>query len=195
MARGRRLANGGKYQMATKRIDRTRRSEGINPSTTSSGQTRFNTGRGQRSQTGNQIFSNTFEKTNVWLKDIAAELQTDDQHRAYVALRAVLQTLRDRLPLQEAIQLGSQLPLLVRGFYYEGWNALDLPIKYSRDEFVAQVSSYFENERAIDAVAVIRAVFTVLQRYISHGEMEDVFGSLPEAMRELFTLPEEQPVS
>jgi len=30
-------------------------------------------------------------------------------------------TLRDRLTVDEAVNLGAQLPMLVRGFYYEGW--------------------------------------------------------------------------
>ena len=42
-------------------------------------------------------------------------------HKAYLALRTVLHALRDRLTLEEAVQLGAQLPMLVRGFYYEGW--------------------------------------------------------------------------
>lgn len=181
--------------MATRRIEKKQDQSNDQNHDASSEQIRFNTGRRRRAESGTEIFSKTFQKTNVWLREIAQELETDDPHRAYVSLRAVLQTLRDRLPLKEAIELGSQLPMLVRGFYYERWNALDLPIKYNREEFVSQVESYFENESGIDPNEVIRAVLIVLNRYISEGQMRDVRVSFPKEIRELFEIYEEQPVS
>ena len=45
-----------------------------------------------------EIFSNTIQKTHAWLKDIMEALGWQDRHKAYLALRAVLQTLRDLWP-------------------------------------------------------------------------------------------------
>jgi uncharacterized protein (DUF2267 family) len=75
-------------------------------------------------------FDKTIEKTNVWLGELQAVLTWDDRERAYHALRAVLHALRDRLPPHEAVDLGAQLPMLVRGFYYDGWHPADKPLKY-----------------------------------------------------------------
>jgi uncharacterized protein (DUF2267 family) len=59
---------------------------------------------------------------------------------SYLALRAVLHTLRDRLIVDEAIDLGAQLPMLVRGFYYENWQSVGKPLKYRhKEEFLNQV--------------------------------------------------------
>jgi uncharacterized protein (DUF2267 family) len=65
------------------------------------------------SSTGLPVFDETIQKTNTWLKDISQKLGSD-RHRAYQALRAVLHCLRDRLTMDEAAQLGDQLPMLVR---------------------------------------------------------------------------------
>ena len=73
------------------------------------------------SSTGLEVFDETVHKTNIWLKEIAQVLGPD-RHRAYNALRAVLHCLRDRLTVDEAAQLGDQLPMLVRGIYYEAWH-------------------------------------------------------------------------
>jgi uncharacterized protein (DUF2267 family) len=65
------------------------------------------------------VFEQTLQKTNEWLTRLATELAGDDRQLAYRALRASLHALRDRLIVDEAAHLGAQLPLLVRGIYYE----------------------------------------------------------------------------
>jgi uncharacterized protein (DUF2267 family) len=67
------------------------------------------------SMTGLDVFDRTLQETNVGLKELMEDLHCDDRQKAYLALRAVLHALRDRLPVHEAVQLGAQLPLLVRG--------------------------------------------------------------------------------
>jgi uncharacterized protein (DUF2267 family) len=71
--------------------------------------------------TGLDIFDSTIQKTNLWLKDMLEELGWEDRHKAYQGLRFPLHALRDCLTVEEAVQLAAQLPLLIRGVYYEGW--------------------------------------------------------------------------
>jgi uncharacterized protein (DUF2267 family) len=81
------------------------------------------------SATGLSVFDTTLQKTNHWLKELMRLLDWNDRQKAYLALRATLHALRDRLPLEETAQLGAQLPMLVRGFYYEGWDPGDKPVQ------------------------------------------------------------------
>lgn len=113
------------------------------------------------------------------------ELAWVDRHKAYLALRAVLRALRDRLSVDEAVDMGAQLPMLVRGLYYEEWRPHGRPIKYSRNEFLSQVAAQF-NEPDVDSEKITHAVFRVLSRKIAAGEIADVKGVLPKAMRELW---------
>jgi uncharacterized protein (DUF2267 family) len=71
------------------------------------------------SQTGLPEFDSALQKTNIWLKDLMEQLRCE-RHQAYFALRTVLHALRDHLTVDEVVGLGAQLPMLVRGFYYEG---------------------------------------------------------------------------
>lgn len=137
--------------------------------------------------THHELFSNTLQKTHLWLKDLMEELRWDDQHRAYLALRATLHALRDRLTVDEATHLGAQLPMLIRGFYYEGWSLAGKPVKERRkEEFCAHVKEYFKKEEDIDAEQIVRGVFKVLAKRVTEGEIEDVKHILPPELRELW---------
>src|SRR5690606_20300263 len=99
--------------------------------------------------TGLDVFDRTVHATNVWLKEVMEELQWDNRHRAYEALRGTLHTLRDQLTVEEATDLGAQLPMLIRGLYYEGWNPSKTPTKERRkEEFLHHVREAFRTTAA-----------------------------------------------
>src|SRR5690242_7474874 len=127
------------------------------------------------SATGLKVFDTTIQTTNIWLDDIMRELGWKDRHKAYHALRAVLQTLRDRLSVDEALQLSAQLPLLVRGVFFEGWHPADKPRKERHwDQFVAHVSESFALDTEVDPTKITRSVLKVLCRHIAQGEADSL---------------------
>jgi uncharacterized protein (DUF2267 family) len=140
------------------------------------------------SATGLSVFDSTIEKTNIWLNEIMDGLGWRERHRAYHALSAVLHALRDRLTIPEAADLGAQLPLLVRGIYYEGWHPSGKPVKErKKEEFVAHIAQAFRDDPLIDPEEVTRAVFRVLARHVTAGEIEEVKQMLPAELRELWS--------
>ena len=142
------------------------------------------------SASGLEVFDSTLHKTNLWLKEVMEALDLDNRRHAYLALRGVLQTLRDHLTLEEVAQLSAQLPLLVRGIYFEGWNPTDKPLKErGKGAFLSGV--YYAltpgfNDIDLDMEQVVRAVFGVLNQHVSPGELEDVRRLLPRAIRDLW---------
>lgn len=138
------------------------------------------------SATGLEVFDRTLQVTNTWLNEIG-EVVGPDKRRAYHALRAVLFALRDRLTIAEASHLSAQLPLLVRGIYWEAYRPVDKPERIrSREEFLAKVTEGFGQIEPMNAEECTRAVFAVLERHIPEGEMADVRQVLPEPIRSLF---------
>jgi uncharacterized protein (DUF2267 family) len=138
------------------------------------------------SATGLEVFDETLHKTNTWLKEIGQKLSVD-RHGAYQVLRAVLHCLRDRLTIHEAADLGDQLPMLVRGIYYEAWHPAGKPDKIrSRDEFLTGITTRIAMKQSIDAEKAARAVFCTLENHISLGEIRDVISVLPEEIRTLW---------
>jgi uncharacterized protein (DUF2267 family) len=134
-----------------------------------------------------KAFDSTIHKTNTWLKDIMAELGWEDYARAYHALRAVLHALRDRLTVEEATDLAAQLPMLIRGFYYEGWNPSGKPLlDRKKDDFLAHVSRQFGDDPHVDVERVTQVVFAVISNHVTSGEIEDIKRCLPNNIRSLW---------
>ena len=135
-------------------------------------------------------FEKTEQKTMRWLKGIADALGSTDLERSYMILRAVLHALRDRLTPDEAVQLGAQLPMLVRGFYYEGWHPADKPRRYRHKErFLEQVSKEVPSLDYVQLERAIGAVFETLLSEIGGGEIDQVRSALPAELREMWALP------
>lgn len=149
---------------------------------------KLDTGSGARRRASEDIFDGTLQKTQVWLNDLMQELEWEGRpHKAYLALRTVLHALRDRLTVEEAVHLGAQLPMLVRGFYFEGWTLTGKPHKERhKEDFLDHVKKAFATDLTVNPQQVVRAVFRVLVKHTSAGEIEDVKHLLPKVLQELW---------
>lgn len=136
--------------------------------------------------TGLEVFDKTLQTTNIWLDDIMAELGPDRQ-AAWHTLGAVLRPLRDRLPVDLAAHLGAQLPLLIRGLYYDQLHPARQPERSrTLDEFLARVDEGLKGMRPVNARDATQAVLRTLSRHADPGQMAKVINVLPEEVRKLW---------
>jgi uncharacterized protein (DUF2267 family) len=138
------------------------------------------------SATGLEVFDKTIQTTNVWLDEMMENLPRD-KHVAWHVLGAVLRTIRDRVPVNLAAHLSAQLPLLVRGIYYDQWQ----PGKGRQnwrtvDEFLSQVAELLMVTKPVDSADAARAVFRVLNHHVDPNQIEKVRHALPEEVRSLW---------
>lgn len=136
--------------------------------------------------TGLDVFDRSVQKTNQWLKALEQRLGSDDRHFAYQVLRGYLHVLRDRLPVDEAAHLAAQLPHLLRGVYYEGWDPSRAPNTYrDRQTFLLRLANAAQLAGPTEASVAAEAATDVLREHISTGQVKDVLHVLPSAVREL----------
>ncbi len=141
--------------------------------------------------TGVRNLDRAMHKTNEWLGELDEEFGWDDRQRTYKSLRAVLHALRDRLQVNEAVQLAAQLPMTVKGMYFDGWNPSQTPLKIRSDEeFLQRVVEEYGAPDASAPDEMAAVVFRHLERHVSGGEIEDVKSGLPEKIRRLWPEPE-----
>jgi uncharacterized protein (DUF2267 family) len=132
------------------------------------------------------VFDHAVQKAETWIAEVMRELGTKDPKVAYHALSAGLQALRDRLRVEEAAQLGAQLPLLIRGLFYEGWHPASTPVHVRQpQEFMALFERKAGDGERIDPERGLAALFAVLERHVSRGELESIAHVLPRNIAEL----------
>lgn len=126
------------------------------------------------------------QQIQEWLKELRDNGDLADEAEALSVLRCVLHQLRDRLTPDEAIELGAQLPVIVRGIYYEGWRPSRTPEKVrSRQKFLDEVLIKLLPRRVAPEAAV-KDVFALLAHHCDPGEIGDVIAQLPSDIKELW---------
>lgn len=137
------------------------------------------------------VLDATIHKTHEWLRDIKEGLGLDDDRAAYAALRASLHALRDLLTTQHVAQFGAQLPTVVRGIYYEGWQPppRQMGERQGQDFLEAVRRELHEHLELHDAERVARIVFSVVTARVAPGEVEKIMHSLPRELRALWLPP------
>jgi len=134
------------------------------------------------------IIDRSVEKAHVWINDTAAELGTEDSQAAYRALRAFLHAVRDHLSVDEIAQLSAQLPIFVRGVFYEGWDP-SRTSEHARDldSFLAKIAGEAGLTGETEASFAATAAARVLRRHVSTGEGDSLLRALPQHIRELLS--------
>jgi len=139
--------------------------------------------------TGFATFSATVDKTNRVLKEIerAYGWPPERRNQSCAALRAVLHALRDRLTVEEGAHFAAQLPMLVRGLYYDGWEPSRVPQKITRVEFLERVRRAFPYDVKGGTERLIQTVLHSLRHHVTEGEWEDIKASVPKELTSVLT--------
>lgn len=133
------------------------------------------------------VFESTLQTTHKWLRELELLASLRNESEAYSVLRAVLHALRNRLTPDEAVNLAAELPMLVRGFYYEGWKPSSTPKKLrTLGDFLRDMPLLPSPDETFNAEKAVRSVFLMLDHRISEGEIDDIRHMLPEEVRTLW---------
>lgn len=142
------------------------------------------------------MFEDWVQKGNEFIKEVSDEMETDRQ-TTFRITKVVLQALRDRLSPMEAKDLVSQLPMILKAVWCDGWNPVKTPDKSikKKEDFIEYVFTSPELVQPNDledinqARKAVVSVFCVLKRHLSQGEIDDIAAQLPEDIRILWLQP------
>jgi len=125
-----------------------------------------------------------------FIDEVAVELKTDDSEKAGRVTRSVLRALRNRLTIEESFHFIAQLPMILKAVYVDGWKmSLQFDKMKHIADFISEVvkeddASAWKDFGTTDEVKdSIIAVFKVLSKHISMGEVENLMAVLPEDLQ------------
>jgi uncharacterized protein (DUF2267 family) len=122
-----------------------------------------------------------------WLNALCDDLGWPEKPRAYLLLHETLHAVRDMLTVDEAAQLAAQLPVLIRGIFYEGWDPSKTPVAArSKADLLERVTARFVKTELEDPERAVAAVFDLLRRHVSWGEFDQVRMSMSKSVRALW---------
>ena len=117
----------------------------------------------------------SLQKTRDWVAEFMEHTGRKDEQKAWQMMRAVLHVLRDRLTVEQCAHLSAQLPLVIRGLYFEGWKPSLQPVKLrSQEEFVGAVGELLSGHPEIDPNQAIEGTFYLINKHVTSGELEKI---------------------
>lgn len=134
-------------------------------------------------------FATTVQETSRWLQSVESKIAPArvDKDLAWAVLGATLHAVRDRLQPGAAIHLGAQLPMLVRGLYYEHWHpSPDAAKERHKQQFLEHVREQLPADRQLDPEAAARAVFGVMHEKLDSGQIAKLARQMPKELRDLW---------
>lgn len=139
---------------------------------------------------GLEVIDHSVHLTHEWINELAGRLDWSSKRSALRLLRVTLRRVRDHLLVDEMAQMSAQLPVMIRGFFFEGWVPKDTPIKERRKEdFIAFVAHQMSDTAEYRGRDDIKCVFDLLNARLSRGEVEDIRASLPQDLRDMWSAP------
>lgn len=135
------------------------------------------------------VLENNIHQTMDWIYAIeeACQWDEDNQKKAFAALRAVLHELRDLLPIEYAAQLSANLPLVIRGIFFENWEPPPFPLQdIKKEDFLAAVAKALYPYPAREVEEITKAVLSVLGEKLPAGDLEKILNNIPGEIKELY---------
>lgn len=141
-------------------------------------------------------FNKYVQKAEEFINEVAFELgDPDDKAKAARIMRAVLHAFRNRVPPAESLQLISQLPMLIKAIYVDGWKISNEGRRMRHlTDFIEAVRENDGIENNYDFVTdyevkvAIEVVFRVLKNHVSEGEIHDIIAVLPGELKSVMAM-------
>lgn len=137
--------------------------------------------------TGIQSLDTSIHKVNEWVNQVGHELGGVEKQTAYSALCAGLHLLRDRLTVDMSAHLAAQLPVVLKGAFFEDWQPARVPQRIRhRDEYLQALDEQLPNSLKGRAPDVAKAVMHTVSTRVTRGEVEKLRQALPDEIRQLW---------
>lgn len=122
------------------------------------------------------LFERPLAQANDWIRDLSLELEWENEYQVYLVLKGTLQAVRDGLHFEQALDLGSRIPVLIAAIYYDGWRPGAIPAAYrDKSEFLDKVAYLLPGVSESELEAAVFFVLRFAARRIPSAELREEF--------------------
>lgn len=136
---------------------------------------------------------------NKFVHELADLLERNhDTDHAYRVLRSVLHALRQVITPEESLHLISQLPLIIKGVYVDGWHLSAKPKIKTTSAFLSLIREQNPSMTARDfgndetAKHYVHCVFDLLKHHVTMEEIQHIIDQFPMELSELWLTTEKK---
>jgi uncharacterized protein (DUF2267 family) len=136
------------------------------------------------------------QEANKFINEVASELGNTDREQAQRITTTVLHAIREILTPEESMHFISQLPMMIKAVYVNGWHLEKKNRIRTMDQFIQFLMSENPRSAGFDfgdtetAKEKTKAVFNVIKQHVSVGELKDIIQQFPQPLVELWSLEE-----
>jgi uncharacterized protein (DUF2267 family) len=126
-----------------------------------------------------------------FIETVARQLGTPaDVDHAYRVTQAVIQSIRNHIPVEESMEMIAQLPMILKAMYVNGWRINKERKRYhSKEELLQAVCKEADRAEHQDfrnnCKEAVQAVLRTIKMYVDAEELVDVRGQMPDEVAEL----------
>lgn len=112
----------------------------------------------------------------------------EDNHKALASLRAVLHEIRDSVSVGTSANFSAQLPIFIRGIYFERWDYKEeLPKKNrTREEFLNSIQNNLKEFPEIKAENAVRVIVKVLKEKYGDSSFRKLENNLTDEVKSIW---------
>ncbi len=124
---------------------------------------------------GLEVIDSTVRKTQEWINEQRERRDWGSDRDALCLLRATLHQIHDRISIAETAQLSAQLPMLIGGMFFEGWQPHLVPLAdRSGADLIGAIRHHIGDVVDYRGPEDIMTVFKLLNVRILIGEINDI---------------------
>lgn len=130
-------------------------------------------------RTGVEVLDRSLAETQQWVSAVDARLGARNPRLAMSALEHTLQALREQLAAGQAARFADQLPLPLKGVFFEGWRPGAMQRAADREAFLARVDRSRFHRIGVSAERAVIAVLGVIAKHLPAADRAELMAALP----------------
>lgn len=136
-------------------------------------------------RTGVEALDRSLLQTQQWVAAVDARMNARHPRLSMTVLQSTLQALREQLDPAQAARFADQLPLPLKGAFFEGWRPGAMHPAADREAFLARIEATSFRRIGLSLERAVKAALEVIAGQLPAADVAVIVAALPEDLTTL----------